>query len=298
MEEKYKDKTASIREVFLYLRRFRGKSFVIKIDYPLTELPVFPSLIRDIAQLREIGINILIVTGARERIDDVLERYGVENIMHGPVRISSPDAMPFVKMAAFDVANRIMTLLTANNISAVIGNWVRARTLGVVDGVDYMSTGWVERILTDQLNTLLEDGIVPIFPCVGWSSSGEPYNVSSNELAGKLAQAVGASKLFIIQNGKKDWPSRMTVSEAETFLESGTAIDYDSSELLKLARDTCIGGVERVHVVNGSRDGIILQEVFSNLGAGTMVYANKYEQIRSIQPEEVPEVLRIREPGV
>ena len=151
MKELFREKTDSIREVFLYLKRFQERSFVIKIDHPLTETPVFPSLIRDLAQLREVGIHVLIVAGARERIDEVLERYGIENHMAGPVRISSPDAMPFIKMAAFDVANRIMTLLTANGISAVIGNWVRARTLGVVDGIDYMSTGKVERILGGQL---------------------------------------------------------------------------------------------------------------------------------------------------
>ena len=298
MKDAFQERTDSIREVFLYLKRFQGKSFVIKIDYPQTESPVFASLIRDLAQLREVGINILIVPGARERIDEVLASYGVANAMSGQVRISSPDAMPFVKMAAFDVANRIMTMLTAHGISAVIGNWVRARTLGVVDGVDFMNTGTVERILTDQLSDLLDDGVVPIFPCIGWNSSGEPYNVSSNKLASVLARAVDADKLFFISGRGHDWPSRMTVAEVDRYVEEHTIDDHESLELLQSARDTCDGGVNRVHIVDGSFDGVILQEVFSNLGAGTMVYGNQYEQIRKIREDEIAEALRIMEPWI
>lgn len=297
MDESFREKTDSIREVFLYLRRFQGNCFVIKIDYPLLESATFPSLIRDLAQLHKLGIKILIVAGARKRIDEVLSRYGVENSMMGPVRISSPEAMPFIKMAAFDVANRIMTLLTAYDISAVIGNWVRARTLGVLDGIDYMNTGKVERILTGRLRDLIDDGVVPIFPCIGWSGSGEPYNVSSNEVASVLAGAVSAEKLFFVSQRPGGWPSRMTVSEVDGFI-SGRDDDYESVDILRSARDTCRGGVNRVHIVDGSKDGVILQEVFSNLGAGTMVYANEYERIRKIRLEEIPDALRIMEPWV
>ena len=298
MKETFQEKTDSIREVFLYLKRFQGKSFVIKIDHPLTEAPVFQSLIRDLAELRNLGINILIVAGARERIDEVLVRYGIESPMQESVRISTPDAMPFIKMAAFDVANRIMTALTANDIRAVIGNWVRARTLGVVDGVDFLSTGRVERILTDQLGELLRDGVVPIFPCIGWSSSGEPYNVSSNELASMLAQSVNADKLFFVTKRQRAYPSRMTTAEVTAYLDENSGDDPDFLELLRYARITCSGGVKRVHIVDGNLDGAILQEVFSNLGVGTMVYGNQYEQIRKVRSSEIPAVLRIMEPWV
>ena len=298
MKETFREKTDSIREVFLYLKRFQGKSFVIKIDHPLTEAPVFPSLIRDLAELRNLGIHILIVTGARERIDDVLERYGIESTMAGSVRISTTEAMPFIKMAAFDVANRIMTVLTANEIPAVIGNWVKARTLGVRDGVDYMNTGKVERILTDQLDELLRDGVVPIFPCIGWSASGEPYNVSSNELAGLLAVAVRADKLFFMTKPHDECPSRMTADEVDAFLDGTESKDLEFLDLLRHARDTCSRGVKRVHIVDGNLDGAILQEVFSNLGIGTMVYSNQYEKIRKVRSGEIPEVLRIMEPWI
>ena len=298
MRETFREKTESIREVFLYLKRFQGRSFVIKIDHPLTEAPVFPSLIRDLAELRNLGINILIVAGARERIDEVLARYSIENTLQGAIRISSPEAMPFIKMAAFDVANRIMTVLTANEIRAVIGNWVRARTLGVVGGVDFMNTGKVERVLTDQLEQLVNDGVVPIFPCIGWSSSGEPYNVSSNELASLLARSVRADKLFFVTKQHFECPSRMTVEEVDAYLKNPEEKVPDLLDLLAQARETCSHGVKRVHIVDGNLDGVILQEVFSNLGVGTMVYANQYEQIRKVRPDEIASVLRIMEPWV
>ena len=86
-------------------------------------------------------------------------------------------------MAAFDVCNRIMTQLSAHRVNAVIGNWVRARSMGVINGVDYLSTGRVSRVDTQTIRTILAEGHIPIFPCIGWSSTGEPFNISSDELA-------------------------------------------------------------------------------------------------------------------
>lgn len=298
MDEIVKEKVDSIREVFLYLKRFRGRSFVIKIDYPILNASVLPVLVRDLAQLRELGIKILIVVGARDRIDEVLERYGIENKMHGTTRISPPDAMPFIKMAAFDAANRIMTLLTANKISAVIGNWVRARTLGVKDGIDFMSTGEVEKIRTDPLNRLMEDEIVPIFPCIGWNTQGTPYNISSDHLAGALARAIGAEKLFYVTSEIGTWPSRLSVSEAEAFIKSSKQYKERERNFIQLALETCKSGVDRVHIVDGTKEGTILQEIFSNLGSGTMVYANQYEKIRGMEIDDIPDVLRIMEPWI
>lgn len=293
MGELAKEKVDGIREVFLYLKRFQNRTFVIKIDNPLLDSSLFPGIVRDIAQLRQVGIRILIVVGARERIDDVLDRYDISYTMAGSTRISSPEAMPFVKMAAFDAANRIMTLLTGNGLNAVIGNWVRARTLGVIEGVDYMNTGEVEKIRTDQIDKLLDDGTVPIFPCIGWSSLGEPYNLSSNRLARVLAGDIEADKLFFVTHGSTGLPSRLTVSEAEDAVVKQETLTDELREILTLSVETCRDGVNRVHIIDGTQDGAMLQEVFSNLGAGSMVYANQYEKIREMQQMDIPDVLRI-----
>jgi amino-acid N-acetyltransferase len=196
--DRLREHVETIREVFSYLRQFRGKTFVVKIDCAVLASPQFSAIVKDLAMLHEAGIRMAIAPSAKERIDEVLGTYKVPYQVVGGVRVSSEDAIPFIKMAAFDVSNRVMTMLSANGITAVIGNWVRARGIGVIDGVDFQSAGAVESVRVDAVRSVLEDGVVPIFPCIGWSSVGKPYNISSNELAVVVATTLGAEKLFFV----------------------------------------------------------------------------------------------------
>ena len=303
----------TIREVFHYLHQFKGKCFVIKIDCDIIDNPQFPLLIRDVVKLREAGIRIVLVPGAKERIDEVLSDYGIKYEWIDGLRVTGPDAIPFVEMAAFDVANRIMTSLSAYECPAVIGNWVRARGVGVVDGTDYQHTGYAERILTKELLKILDDGFIPILPCVGWSSIGRPYNLLSDDLAVVTASRLGADKLFFIT-------SRPAFMAADYKLPAGAVVattgrisnlslldvqqffkDNEMKEELNLldkARRACEAGVSRVHILDGCSDGVLLREIFSNLGSGTMVYSNQYSGIRSMRYDEVSEVLRVMKPFV
>lgn len=303
----------TIREVFHYLHQFKGKCFVIKIDCDIIDNPQFPLLIRDVVKLREAGIRIVLVPGAKERIDEVLSDYSIKNEWRDGLRITGQDAIPFVEMAAFDVANRIMTSLSGYECPAVIGNWVRARGVGVVDGTDYQHTGYAERVLTKELLKILDDGFIPILPCVGWSSIGKPYNLLSDDLAVVTASRLGADKLFFVT-------SRPAFMAADYALPKGTVVsttgrisnlslldvqqflkDNDGKpglDLLDKARRACAAGVSRVHILDGLSDGVLLREVFSNLGSGTMVYSNQYSGIRSMRYDEVGEVLRVMKPFV
>ena len=303
----------TIREVFHYLHQFKGKCFVIKIDCDIIDNPQFPLLIRDVVKLREAGIRIVLVPGAKERIDEVLSDYSIKNEWRDGLRITGQDAIPFVEMAAFDVANRIMTSLSGYECPAVIGNWVRARGVGVVDGTDYQHTGYAERVLTKELLKILDDGFIPILPCVGWSSIGKPYNLLSDDLAVVTASRLGADKLFFIT-------SRPAIMAADYKLPAGAVVAttgrisnlslldvqqfFKDNELgpgltlLDKARRACEAGVSRVHILDGCSDGVLLREIFSNLGSGTMVYSNQYSGIRSMRYDEVGEVLRVMKPFV
>jgi amino-acid N-acetyltransferase len=304
----------TIREVFSYLKRFRGKTFVVRIDCAIVSGPLFSVLVKDLSLLHEAGIRVAIVPSAKERIDEVLGTYEVPYRVIDGVRVTSEEAIPFIKMAAFDVSNRVMTTLSANGITAVIGNWVRARGIGVIGGVDFQSAGVVESVRVGTVNKVLDDGVVPIFPCIGWSGVGKPYNISSNELAVVVASSLGAEKLFFItaQEGltadsytvPPDIPvapggrlANFSLAAVEDFLAAnpGRASDL---ELLSRARRACAAGVERVHILDGRSEGVLLQETFSNLGSGTMVYSNRYGGIRAMGPDDVSDVLRIMQPFV
>jgi amino-acid N-acetyltransferase len=311
---KLKEQVELIREVFEYIHRFQGKTFVIKIDCSVMDRPFFPLLLRDLVLLHRQGIRIVLVPGATQRIDEILTRYGIKWETVEGVRVSTAEAIPFIKMAAFDASNRLMTQLAANDADGVIGNWVKARSLGVRKGVDFQHTGAVERIEVDIVRKVLAEGLVPILPNIGWNAAGTPYNVSSNELACVVGRTLAAEKLFFISDhrgvigGQYKLPRRtplseegvvthLSVVEAQKLLDLNPVVDPMLS-LVRVACQACQEGVSRVHIVNGEIEGVVLKEIFSSVGCGTMVYANQHENVRAMRRADISEVLRIMRPFI
>lgn len=308
------DKAQRIRDVIRYIRRFKNASVIIHIDDSIIDSPLFSSHIRDICLIHEAGLRVLIVPAAKKRIDEVLTVSGNMWKTEKGFRITKPEAMPLIKMAAFDVSNRIMTALAAEKRTAVIGNWVRARAKGVLDGVDYGTCGEIDKIQMDSIETILQNGFIPIFPCIGWSSIGKPYNISSVSLAAETAIRLKADKLFFLtQNSsiKGDEyviPENLPLSpegcipalnleELDTFLKANKdSLHTNVITLLNTAYSCCRKGVSRVHVLDGSMDGTIPCEIFSDLGSGTMIYENNYGGIRSMTQDDVPSVLSLMRP--
>ena len=313
-KEHLKEQVETIRQAFGYINRFRNETFVIKIESSLLTSPFFPLLIKDIAILHDMGIRIVLVPGAKTRIDEVLAAYNMNSKTVNNIRISPPEAIPFIKMAAFDVSNTVMTMLAANNTNAVIGNWVRAKSIGVLKGVDFQNSGAVERLQIDIIRNVLEEGLIPIFPNIGWNAKGKPYNLSSNELAYTISSELKAAKLFFITDfggviakdlivpdnvyvTSEGFIAQLTVDEAKKILSANKNTPANQSlELVSLAHRACLGGVQRVHIIDGRVEGMLLKEIFSNRGFGTMIYANQFENIRPMQFTDIADVLRMMQP--
>lgn len=324
-----------VREAFHYQSRFAGSTMVFKIDFPVTQASGFPPLMNDLALLARTGFRIVIVPGAKEWIGAVLAKYGVATDFvvpetgAFPLRRTPEAAMPFVEMAAFHTATRFMNALSASRTDSVIGSFVRARGLGVIDGTDMEHTGRVEKILTKPIGRVLDSGTVPILPCIGWGPSGKSYNVSSDELALAASAALGAIKLFIVSAGpgigmelvlpegvetdENGRPGRLTPAEAEAILKLNPCFRQETRETasreealprgaaagrLALALAASKTGVERIHLVDGRKEGAVLGELFSNLGSGTMIYADEYEAVRPLKTGDIPDLLRIMKPLV
>ncbi|WP_304221372.1 amino-acid N-acetyltransferase [Gracilinema caldarium] len=314
MDEQNRSQVDLIREAFYYQSRFDGTTMVFKIDFPVTEDRQFKYLMKDLALLAQTGIRIVIVPGAKEWIDAVLKEYDIESSYEGSVRITTEAAIPFVKMAAFEVATRYMTELSASRVDAVIGNFVRARGIGVVNGIDFAHSGMVDKIQAESLKKLMDLGMVPILPCIGWSPAGKPYNLPSDEIALAACEALRAVKFFIVSNrsgitseqcripesvysGTSGRLARLTPQEAEEILKlNPKQTNEPALKELALAIRACRLGVERVHIVDSREEGAVLRELFSNLGVGTMVYADEYESIRPLKPADITEVLRLMGP--
>jgi amino-acid N-acetyltransferase len=308
--------TDLIREVFVYAHRFMGSIFVFRIGARLMNNPGFPGLVSDLALLHENGIKIVLVPSGGARIDELLAIYGIETERAEGLRISTPEAMPLIEMAAFDTATRLMNQLARNEVEAVVGNWVRARSYGVRNGIDFQATGMVDKLNVELIKRSIDDDFVPILPCIGWSAIGEPYNISSVELATELAVGLKARKLFFLTDGelfasqdivlppegiasREGTVSRLTVQAAErTLADNPDSLGRAEREMLAHSVTACRLGVERVHFLDGGAEGVVLKEVFSTLGSGTMVHADPFENIRSMNEEDIPDVLRIMEPLV
>ena len=309
-----------IRNVLRYVERFNNAIAVIYIDARIISSSLFTAYISDICLVHQAGVRVIIVPGARERIDEILTAANITWRIEDGCRIIGEDAMPLIKMAAFDVANKIMTSLAGKKRNAVIGNWVRARSKGVINGIDFGNAGEIDNINCDSVRTVLDNGFIPIFPCIGWSVSGKPYNISSISLASEIAARLHADKLFLIVPEAELCATRfalppaltiqpdghipeLSLDEAAAFLElnkhtSGGIEARGLLTLLSAAVTACQNGVARAHILDGSLDGTLPCEIFSDLGSGTMVYKNNYGGIREMVVDDIPAVLTLMHPFI
>ncbi len=310
------NKAERIRDVLRYVSLFKNSLIVIHIDEDIINSTLFSSHIHDIAYLHESGIKIVIVPGAKKSIDTTLRSANISWHYENNTRITELSAIPLIKMAAFDVSNKIMTCLAQENLSAVIGNWVKARGKGVLNGIDYCTAGEIDSIDSKALNSVLNEGFIPIFPCIGWSSTGKPYNISSASLATEIAIKLNAKKLFFMSPynnisskdfilpedvAGEDFVPSLNLDQLKSLLElnkNNETVKSSLLSLLKLSDLACQNNVERCHIVNGFIDGSLPCEIFSDIGTGTMIYKNSYGGIRSISKSDVAPILNLMRPFV
>ena len=303
-------KAQNIRSVIRYINKFKNAVLVIYLDDEVINSPLFSSHIRDIAIIHQAGIKVVLVPGSKKRIDQVLTDFNLSWNYKNNIRITSENAMPLIKMAAFDISNIIMTSLAEHHISATIGNWVKARAIGVIDGTDFSTAGEIEKLNTNAISSILDDGFIPIFPCIGWSSVGKPYNISSVSLAEQIAISLNADKLFFVMmnteinsqnfnipqniglSDESEIPA-MNLEELDTFLEQNSNSENKKIlSILKIASNACKNGVSRTHIINGSLDGAMPCEIFSDLGSGTMIYSTNYGKIRFMNQQDISVCIR------
>ena len=311
------EKAERIRDVIRYIKRFKNASIVIHIDNEIIDSPLFVSHIRDIAMIHQAGLKVIIVPGARIKIDNILSQNKISWTYKNGIRITTPETISLIKNAAFDAANIVMTSLAGENLTAVIGNWVRARGKGILSGIDYGTAGEIDKLNDEAINTVLESGFIPIFPCIGWSLNGKPYNISSAQLAAQIATHIQADKLFFLlpnaEISKETFkiPSElglssdgnvpaMNIEELDSFMALNSETENSKSILpmLELSKKAVLDGVTRVHILNGSVEGALPCEIFSDFGSGTMIYSSNYGKIRAMRREDISGVLSVMRPFI
>ena len=293
------------REILRYVPRFRDRVFVIAIDGAVVENDNFPNLLLDIALLRSLSIQVVLVHGAALQVQRYAAQLNVQPSDIDGTGITNTATLQVAITAANRVTHEILEGLLANDLRATCPNAVTAHPKGILGGIDHLFTGRVERIDSGFLQILLERDIIPVIPPLGCDGVGNSYRLNSDSVAVEVAKALRAIKLIYltseggIRGPKGEVVRQMTVQEAEAFLKKNRA-DLSRGATTKIDHAIRAGkeGVERIHIIDGGEQEGLLGEVFSNEGIGTLVYANEYQSIRPAQKKDARAVFGLIQAGV
>ncbi|MES9950942.1 MAG: amino-acid N-acetyltransferase [Candidatus Thiodiazotropha sp.] len=294
-----------------YIHAHRGRTFIISFGGEAVVDAGFANLIHDIALLHGLGIRLVLVHGARPQIEERLKTRGVKTAYVEGLRVTDNAALTCVKEAAGSVRVEIEALLSmglANSpmagvrIRAASGNFVTAKPIGVRNGIDYCHTGEVRRVDATGLEQRLQAGAIAIVPPLGYSPTGEVFNLSSADVAASVAVALGAEKLISLVEAKGVTDSRnqlitnIVPKQVDALLQRRKKMADDLRQHLEAAVYACRSGVKRIHIVNRKRDGALLKELFTRDGIGTLITAEPYEETRTARIDDVGGLLELIEP--
>ncbi len=292
-----------------YINTHRGKTFVIMFGGDAVAHEHFSRLIHDFALLHSLGINLVLVHGARPQVEAALAEAGIDSHIHQDVRVTDKAAMPHILQAVGAIRLQIEAQLSmglANSpmygarIDAVSGNFVTARPFGVRDGVDYQMTGELRSIDADTITNNLKHHHVVILGPTGYSATGEIFNIRAEDVAVSAAIALQADKLIFLSredgisiDGRLQ--SDMIPNEVDRFLrdkDKRSEINY----YLECCARACRLGVHRNHIISYIKDGALLEELFTRDGSGTLISHDPYEEIRRADVGDVVGLLALLKP--
>jgi amino-acid N-acetyltransferase len=286
-------KLTDLRGILQYIPQFREKIFILAIDGAIVTDENFATLLLDVAVLRSLNIRVVLVHGASAQIKLLAEEANTRVSDFDGTGITDANTLKIALTAANRLTHEILEGLSANDLRAASTNVIIAHPMGIIQGVDHLFTGKVERVDVELLQTLLAQGVVPVIPPLGFDGDGRTYRVNSDGVAVAVAEALKATKLiFITASDGILVQGRLIRQMLVADLESVLALQKNDipPELLSKALhavEACKAGVPRVHVINGRVEEGLLAEVFSNDGIGTLIYANEYQQIRRAMKKDV-----------
>ncbi len=285
-------KLTDLRGILQYIPQFREKTFLIAVDGGIVTDENFANILLDVAVLRSLNIRVVLVHGAAEQIKNLAEKHSVQASNFDGTGVTDAPTLQLAIDAANRLTHEILEGLSANDLKAAYTNAITSHPLGIIQGVDHLFTGKVERVDTELLQTLMNQGIVPIIPPLGIDGEGKTYRANSDSVALAVAEALKATKLIFITthdglryNGQLI--RQMLVADLQKLVQSGAAgFVPQMFSKAQHAAAACAAGVQRVHIINGREDEGLLAEVFSKEGIGTLIYANEYEQIRPAKKKD------------
>jgi amino-acid N-acetyltransferase len=300
-----------LRSVAPYIHAFGGKTFVVAFPGELVAAGALPVLAQDLSLLVALGIRVVLVHGTRPQVAEQLALRNVDGRFHNGIRITDGAALECAKEAAGELRLDIEgafsqglpnTPMSNAQISIVSGNFVLARPLGVIDGVDHELTGVTRKIAADKIHPILqtEDNLVLLSP-LGFSPTGEVFNLTMEDVASSAAIALHADKLIFItetplmRDATGEEIRELSSHQAEAVLQADF-LPADAAFYLEHAIKACNSGVDRAHIVPFAMDGSALLELFTHDGVGTMISHENLESLRTATIEDVGGIIKLIAP--
>jgi amino-acid N-acetyltransferase len=299
-----------LRGVAPYVHAHRGKTFVIGVSGEVLRDHALRTWVDDVALLSALGVRVVLVFGSRPQIEAQLQLKGLISEFHDDVRVTDLAALECAKEAAGEIRLDLEaafsqalpdTPMAHAELQAVSGNFVTARPLGIIDGIDFQHTGVVRKINTSGISRLLDAGCVVLLPPLGFSPTGESFSVSMEDAATSTAIALDADKLIFITetagvlDAQGELLSELNASDARVLLQQ-PHLDVATYFYLEAACRACEAGVARTHILAGALDGMLLLEMFTRRGVGTMVVEQSLSVLRAATLDDVGAIVRLIEP--
>jgi amino-acid N-acetyltransferase len=299
-----------LRSVAPYIHAFRGKTFVVAFPGELVTAGALPVLAQDLSLLHALGIKVVVVHGSRPQVAEQLALRNVEGRFTNGIRITDIAALECAKEAAGELRLDIEaafsqglpnTPMAHAAIRIISGNFVTARPLGVIDGVDLELTGMVRKVAAETIHPILAADALVLLSPLGFSPTGEAFNLTMEDVAVSAAIALHADKLvFISETPMMADAAGTEIRELSSHqAEAVLAADFlpqDTAFYLQHAIKACNSGVPRAHIVPFATDGSALLELFTHDGVGTMISHENLESLRQATIEDVGGIIKLIEP--
>ncbi len=308
------------RSVAPYIHKFRNQTFVVGVCGEAIAAGKLPNLAQDLALIQSMGVKVVLVHGFRPQVNEQLKAKGHTARYFKGIRITDEVSLDCAQEAAGQLRYEIEaafsqglpnTPMAGATVRVISGNFLTARPVGIVEGVDFLHSGVVRKIDTAGIVQSLEMRALVLMSPFGFSPTGEAFNLTMEEVATSVAVALQADKLIFVtevagiptlpgQNVSEDNPidTELPLAAAEKLLADLPAADKPSDMAFYLQHcvTACKGGVERSHIIPFSVDGSILLEVYVHDGIGTMVVDEKLESLREANVDDVGGILQLIEP--
>ena len=305
------------RAVAPYIHAYRGKTFVVAVAGEMIAAGKLNAFVQDLSILHSMGIKLVLVHGFRPQVNEQLAAKGHVSRFHRGLRITDAVALDAAQEAAGQLRFEIEaafsqglpnTPMANATVRVVSGNFLTARPVGIVDGVDFIHSGLVRRVDHGAIRRAIDTGALVLLSPFGFSPTGEAFNLAMEEVATSTAIALQADKLVFVtevpglreahDDAESAIDTELALADARRLLSALPAPTQPTHTAFYLQHcvKACEGGVERSHILPFAADGAILLEVFTHDGIGTMVVDEKLESLREATSDDVGGILQLIEP--